>query len=360
MDGKDGDIGPSGFVSLITTTTVNIGDENCPDGGTRIDTGIDNGDGEDGIAGNEILEPGEIDITTYICNESNDNGQRFFSENFNVANFGSDNLDGFTSVTISDRYPNENVQNEIRMSMYVDKSVEPDSISRERSLVRFGGLRDAIDAKVIESFPDRSVRLNKVHGATMYVLMLRAPFDASVGSYGDIDFVEFGPLSMNSSIFPEVNTGEEIIDDYDAETVTWNEIAPGASWNVPGIFRIDSTRDRKDDYEQISNGFNPILASVWYAFRLDTSRVDIDYLSDFRNRGFLMSLNEGFIEKRGSAVNVQMSLLQVVLNLEVEMEDLEVDVNGRASNNGGKKVKPWNERTEAEKFTPLYRYLNKQ
>lgn len=59
-DGQDGSDGSNGLTSLIVSSTEPNG-VNCPEGGTRIDTGIDdNGDG--------ALGSGEIDDTIFVCN----------------------------------------------------------------------------------------------------------------------------------------------------------------------------------------------------------------------------------------------------------------------------------------------------
>lgn len=52
--------------SLIVTSAESPG-ANCADGGTRLDVGTDNGDGDDGVAENGVLETGEVDDTIYIC-----------------------------------------------------------------------------------------------------------------------------------------------------------------------------------------------------------------------------------------------------------------------------------------------------
>ena len=60
VNGSDGADGTNGFTSLIVSSFEPSG-VNCPTGGTRIDTGIDDN-------GNSILEGGEIDDTIFICN----------------------------------------------------------------------------------------------------------------------------------------------------------------------------------------------------------------------------------------------------------------------------------------------------
>ena len=59
--------GSSAKGSLVSTTTLPTGNSNCANGGTEIDTGLDNGAGG-GIAGDGILQPGEITATQYVCN----------------------------------------------------------------------------------------------------------------------------------------------------------------------------------------------------------------------------------------------------------------------------------------------------
>ena len=60
VDGVDGSNGANGLTSLIVTSVEPNG-ANCPTGGTRIDTGIDDN-------GNSFLEIGEIDDTILVCN----------------------------------------------------------------------------------------------------------------------------------------------------------------------------------------------------------------------------------------------------------------------------------------------------
>ena len=56
-DGVDGADGMDGASALVETTALGEGDADCPAGGTRIDAGLDDGDG-DGTAGNGALEEG--------------------------------------------------------------------------------------------------------------------------------------------------------------------------------------------------------------------------------------------------------------------------------------------------------------
>ena len=58
--------GSSG-TTLVSTVPLTVGDPNCANGGTEIDTGTDNG-ANGGTAGDGILEAGEITSTQYICN----------------------------------------------------------------------------------------------------------------------------------------------------------------------------------------------------------------------------------------------------------------------------------------------------
>ena len=62
----NGTNGTNGADVLVTSTSLNVGDTNCPGSGIQIDAGTDNGDGG-GTAGNGVLESGEVDTTSYVC-----------------------------------------------------------------------------------------------------------------------------------------------------------------------------------------------------------------------------------------------------------------------------------------------------
>lgn len=64
-DGRDGADGANGANSLVNLTAEPAGG-NCEGGGFRVDTGLDNGDGA-GTASNGLLEAGEVDATNYVC-----------------------------------------------------------------------------------------------------------------------------------------------------------------------------------------------------------------------------------------------------------------------------------------------------
>ncbi|SFM70828.1 DUF7151 family protein [Marinobacter zhejiangensis] len=64
-DGQDGTDGANGTSSLVNLTAEPAGG-NCEAGGYRVDSGLDNGDGG-GTAGNSLLEAGEVDATNYVC-----------------------------------------------------------------------------------------------------------------------------------------------------------------------------------------------------------------------------------------------------------------------------------------------------
>ena len=64
--GPQGEPGQDGYLTLVQATTLPRGDAECPFGGTRYDTGVDNGDGG-GVAGNGTLEPGEVDGSSSVC-----------------------------------------------------------------------------------------------------------------------------------------------------------------------------------------------------------------------------------------------------------------------------------------------------
>ena len=61
-----------GHNSLVSTTELSSGDRNCPAGGTEIDSGFDNGSGG-GTADDGVLQSGEITATQYVCDGSSGN-----------------------------------------------------------------------------------------------------------------------------------------------------------------------------------------------------------------------------------------------------------------------------------------------
>jgi len=71
--GSTGATGASGPASLVVTLPFAAGagtsaqNSACPTGGEEIETGLDNGAGG-GVAGDGILQPGEVTSTSYICN----------------------------------------------------------------------------------------------------------------------------------------------------------------------------------------------------------------------------------------------------------------------------------------------------
>ncbi|MGK5093456.1 Ig-like domain-containing protein [Deltaproteobacteria bacterium TL4] len=64
--GAKGDTGANGYTTLIKSSTANA-PALCPNGGLKVDSGLDNGDGG-GTANNGILEEVEVDATSYVCN----------------------------------------------------------------------------------------------------------------------------------------------------------------------------------------------------------------------------------------------------------------------------------------------------
>lgn len=66
-DGTDGTDGADGYSALISLDSE-VGN-NCVGEGTRIQTGLDNGDGG-GVAHDGILQPGEVDSSAYICDSA--------------------------------------------------------------------------------------------------------------------------------------------------------------------------------------------------------------------------------------------------------------------------------------------------
>lgn len=73
--------GGSGTNSLVKTTSEPSGG-NCANGGIKVESGLDNGDGG-GTANDGILQNGEVDSTSYVCNgapgTNGSNGQDGFN-----------------------------------------------------------------------------------------------------------------------------------------------------------------------------------------------------------------------------------------------------------------------------------------
>ena len=82
VNGSDGADGTNGLTSLIVSSVEPNG-FNCPTGGTRIDTGIDDN-------GNSFLEGGEIDDTIFVCN----------GEDGNDGADGADGANGSSTTTM--------------------------------------------------------------------------------------------------------------------------------------------------------------------------------------------------------------------------------------------------------------------
>ena len=342
QDGKDGDPGPSGFNSLILVTGLPAGDENCPNGGNQIDTGIDNGEGEE-VAGNDILEPGEIDNSVFICNgnDATTSGAEPADQELFLANFGTNNLSGFSAVSITDRSPDTNEQDKIELAVYVDKTADPDSISRIRSLIRFDGIQQVISDSI------KNDQTAQIKEAVLYMFVADPPFNATSS---DIDLIEFGPRSINAQNFPETSTS----DDYIPAEVTWNEMSIGEPWNNPGVFNMTSLLTRDDKAFILNPG--GIGVTEWLAFQLDTATVK-DWRFDNNNRGIFLSVAENFAIFQGNQVNVQIEITDVLLYIVLDVEN--INSGGRIMPSTRNAV-PWKERTEAEKFTPLQKYLQRQ
>ena len=59
----------AGVQQLVSTVTLQAGDAHCGYGGVEVDTGLDSGAGG-GVAGDGLLQAGEISNRQYVCNDS--------------------------------------------------------------------------------------------------------------------------------------------------------------------------------------------------------------------------------------------------------------------------------------------------
>lgn len=66
-NGAPGTPGQNAPISLLSLVSLPAGDPACPDGGTQINAGLDDGDGA-GVPGDGVLQPDEIDSVALVCN----------------------------------------------------------------------------------------------------------------------------------------------------------------------------------------------------------------------------------------------------------------------------------------------------
>jgi hypothetical protein len=66
-NGTNGTNGASGTQTLLSETVLPVGDARCANGGTLVQTGLDNG-GDGGVANDGVLEAGEVTASTPVCN----------------------------------------------------------------------------------------------------------------------------------------------------------------------------------------------------------------------------------------------------------------------------------------------------
>src|SRR5690606_36563251 len=92
-DGSDGGDGTNGLTALVSTSAEPDGG-NCTNGGTRVDTGLDDND-------NSTLDAGEIDATTYVC----DGAAGSDGTNGNDGNDGTNGTNGLTALVSTSAEP---------------------------------------------------------------------------------------------------------------------------------------------------------------------------------------------------------------------------------------------------------------
>ncbi len=66
VNGLDGVDGGRGFNALNASTALPVGDVHCAGGGVRLEVGLDDGR-NGGVAGDGVLQAGEVRDTTYVC-----------------------------------------------------------------------------------------------------------------------------------------------------------------------------------------------------------------------------------------------------------------------------------------------------
>lgn|GEM_PF-886775 len=94
QDGAPGQDGANGFSTLVNLVTINPNIA-CPNGGQRIDVGLDNGDGN-GTARDGVLSSGEVDTTRNVCNGANGADGQDGADGQN----GADGADGGAQIVV--------------------------------------------------------------------------------------------------------------------------------------------------------------------------------------------------------------------------------------------------------------------
>ncbi len=333
--GSDGEPGPQGFSALIETTTLSSGDTDCPNGGTQIDTGIDNGDGE-GIAGNGSLESGEIDDTELICSGAegpsggNDAGNSFyFEETFNEQGAKVGYL-GLTRLNINNQMPDDQIDVG-SIKVIVDNTA---TYTVQRSLIKFDSISQVIQAETTSNF--------KLNMAVLYVLSI----NSSVNELEGIDYTYVGVHAIRQTF------AGNAIPVYDPATVSWNFANPSQLWPVPGIFESQVPAD--DDRKRIDKPTRGGFPSQWHAFLLDKDAVSKWIESDAENRGISVAILEadglfGFVSARAS-----LEFVQPILFIDAE----ENPSGGRVLQISDQQYRDrWEAMSEEEKLIPLFKYL---
>jgi hypothetical protein len=103
--GVPGEPGASAFPSLVLLVPELAGEE-CLESGTRMDVGLDNGDGG-GTPNDGILQSGEVDDTAYLCKPN----PHFHNGNFETGDFDGwitqDLTEPYNELAVTDTAPSE-------------------------------------------------------------------------------------------------------------------------------------------------------------------------------------------------------------------------------------------------------------
>lgn len=193
-NGADGSNGSNGNNSLITVTSFSGSQGGCTNGGLIIRTGVDDN-------GNGILNAGEIDATSYVCDGSD--GSDGSSDNIFEFYFqeGFDGYSGVVDVSVSDKQGTEAGE-----TFSVDRKPEGDF----HGLIYF----PEVDAKIQEVISGEFEIVEAI-------LYLR-------GKSTRIDGVSADNYIGVKTLIPEAPL-------FDVSRVSWTAANATQNWQLPGV-----------------------------------------------------------------------------------------------------------------------------
>lgn len=333
--GDDGEPGPEGFNALNAITTLESGNSNCSNGGTQIDAGVDNGDG-DGIAGNGILESGEVDNTSFICTGStgpagsDDPVNSFYFERKFDVQGAIEGYKDLTFLNIGNQMSNSQIEVS-SIKLIVDNT---GTFTVQRALIKFDSLSEIITSEVTTNFT--------LNMAVLYINSTGTSFNEITG----VDFTYVGARAIDETF------GGNETPVYDPATVTWNNASASQLWLTPGIFNTDI--HPSDDLVRIDLPSRGNFPRQWHALLLNRDEVAKWIESDSMNRGISLAILETDGDNGFTNARAALHFSNPILFIDVQ-EDL---TGGRVKQKTEEEYRSyWESLTSAERLTPLFKYL---